>query len=219
MPGEFPFEGFGDALVVVLEGEDVGAKRRNRIEVVWRERLALENGEVDFDLVEPARMHREVHQHQIIPRTLQPSDSLLTAVDGTVVDYPEDPPGRPVRLATHDLSDKLIKGFDGGAIDDVSEEHGSVDVPCSVIGAGAVSSVLVLKPHWFAGSWRRGLMASLTNLKAGFFVGRENEVIVIQGLAIPDALIEVKNAACLGSEVRISGKNPAATTPGSNRIF
>ena len=53
--GELPFERPRDALEVALEVREPLGDRLQAREVVWRERLALDDREVDLDLVEPTR--------------------------------------------------------------------------------------------------------------------------------------------------------------------
>ena len=59
--GELPFEGRGDLLIVPLEGEDALGDFALGREVGGGECLALEDREVDLDLVHPARVRGQVH--------------------------------------------------------------------------------------------------------------------------------------------------------------
>ncbi len=63
-------EGLGDALVLVLEGHDPTLELGQVVEVVGGERLAREDREVDLDLVEPARVDRQVDEEQLRPGVL-----------------------------------------------------------------------------------------------------------------------------------------------------
>lgn len=45
----FPVKGLGGAVVVLLEGEDLGGEFVKALEVVGGEELALDDGEVDLD--------------------------------------------------------------------------------------------------------------------------------------------------------------------------
>jgi len=53
-PGEFPFEGGGDGLVVALEAQESGFNILERGEVVGNEGFTLNDRKIDLDLVEPA---------------------------------------------------------------------------------------------------------------------------------------------------------------------
>jgi hypothetical protein len=63
---------------VAFDGGEVG-------KIAWREKLALNNGEVDFDLVEPTSMDRRVDQDEIGPFGLQSSRGPLAAMGRAVV--------------------------------------------------------------------------------------------------------------------------------------
>src|SRR3990172_10554288 len=89
--GEAPVEGLGDAAPVALEGVEGARDLGEVLEVVGLEELALHDGEVDLDLVEPARMQRQVDEDEVPPAPLEPLDRALAAVRGAVVDDPEDP--------------------------------------------------------------------------------------------------------------------------------
>ena len=54
---EGPLEGSGGLFVALLEGEEAIFDFVERAEVVGGEDLSLDDREVDFDLVEPARMY------------------------------------------------------------------------------------------------------------------------------------------------------------------
>ena len=69
--------------------------------------LALHDGEVDLDLVEPGRVDREVDEHGAGPGLAHPLDRGRTGVGGAVVHDPEHPPCRGVGLLCHDLFDEL----------------------------------------------------------------------------------------------------------------
>src|SRR5450756_2601349 len=62
--GELPLERPGEVLVAVLEGEDPGSELLERGGVGRGEDLALEDAEVDLDLVEPARVDWQVDRDQ-----------------------------------------------------------------------------------------------------------------------------------------------------------
>jgi hypothetical protein len=49
---EFPLEGLGDGLVVLLEAKQTVLNISERGEVVWGQSFPLDDGEVDLDLVE-----------------------------------------------------------------------------------------------------------------------------------------------------------------------
>lgn len=58
---EFPLEWRSNVLIVLLEAEESILDFLKRVEVVGRERFAFNDGEIDFDLIEPACVDRSMH--------------------------------------------------------------------------------------------------------------------------------------------------------------
>ena len=85
-PGELPLEWLGQGLVADLEGEDPGGELVERGGSGRGEDLALEDAEVDLDLVEPAGVDRQMDEAQGGMLALEPLDRRLPPVRGTVVD-------------------------------------------------------------------------------------------------------------------------------------
>ena len=80
-------------------------------EVVGVQDLALHDREVDLDLVQPGGVDGQVDQREVLLSALQPVDQGLAAVRGAVVDHPQHPAGRGVRLGGHHLLDSLPNGW------------------------------------------------------------------------------------------------------------
>ena len=72
--GEGPLERPGDLAVVVAEGEQPLGERVERVEVVRGKRFALDDREVQLDLVEPGGVDRQVDQPGVRPGLLHPLD-------------------------------------------------------------------------------------------------------------------------------------------------
>ena len=62
---EFPLEWRSDVLIVLLEAKESVFDFLKRVEVVGCERLAFNDGEVDFDLIEPACVDRSMHGDEV----------------------------------------------------------------------------------------------------------------------------------------------------------
>src|SRR5262249_53893847 len=56
-------------------------------------------------------------------------------------------------------------------------------------------------------------------LNARLFIGGNNELIRFQSAALPVSGVQIENAARLGGEVWVAGKDPAAVIPGPNGVF
>ena len=111
-----------------------------------------------------------MNEDKLRPLTLEPVDGALTAMDGTVVDDPEDPVSGAIRGSCHHLGNQRIKGGDGGFVGHVSKEAGSMDIPRSLIGTGSMASILVLNAHRTPSAGRLGGMSPLTDLELCFLV-------------------------------------------------
>jgi len=114
--------------------------------------LSLDDGEVDFDLVEPTGVDGGVHQGGIGPLRADALYGLRTAVSRAVVHDPKGAVGRPVRLLGHDLSHEAVGGGDPALLLTATEEFGAMNVPGRQIGPGTFSEVLMLYAHGAAGS-------------------------------------------------------------------
>src|SRR5687767_5843562 len=104
--GEFPLERSGDSLVVLLETEESILDFLKRAEVVRRERLAFNDGEVDFYLVEPAGVDRSMHRDEIREGGFQAPNTWLAAMRRSVVHNPEHSSRVAIRRLGHDLGDE-----------------------------------------------------------------------------------------------------------------
>ena len=77
--GEFPFEGPRCGLPVILKIQEAFGDGVEIRKIIGCEDLALDNGEVDFDLVEPTRTSWGMHEGQAgiaIPEALNGSGAI-----------------------------------------------------------------------------------------------------------------------------------------------
>ncbi len=88
--GELSFERLGDPLVVSCEAEEPLFEGGEVGVVVGLQHLALDDREVDLDLVEPAGVDGQVDEDEVLVVALEAVDRALAAVGGAVVDDPED---------------------------------------------------------------------------------------------------------------------------------
>src|SRR5713101_354626 len=216
---EFPLEGLGDGLVVLLEPKQTVLDISERGEIVWGQSLALNDGEVDLDLVEPTRVNRAVDEHEIWESRLKASDGSLAAVRGAVVHDPEDVASIAVGRDGHDLRDEAVEGLDAGGFLATAEDLCSVYVERSHVGPGATASVLVLDPCSLSGARRQGRVFADASLDAGLLVGADHELVGFEVFALPLAGVEIEDAPGFGGEVRIAREDPGAVLPGPNGVF
>ena len=153
---------------VIEAGEFIGCKH-----------LALDNGEIDLDLVEPAGVDRGVNQHHGGPRLAQAVGCFEAAVRRTVVGNPENASRRAIGFDRPDLLHESVEGRDAGAVFAAAEELGPVDVPSGQVGAGPAALVFVFDASVAAGRcWQRGVKAD-AGLNAGFLVGRDDKFVIL----------------------------------------
>ena len=133
--GESPLKGSGGLLVVVLEGEQTLLEFGQGGEIIGSEDLALNDGEVDLDLIEPTGMDRGVDEHDRGPRGAQPVGGFFAAVGGTIVGNPKDAPRGALGFYRHDLFDEPVKGLDAGGVLAAAQAPGAMDIPGGTVRA------------------------------------------------------------------------------------
>lgn len=138
---------------------------------------------------------------------------------GAVVNNPKDPMGMAVGILIHDLLDQAVEGDNGAAGFATAVDLGLVDIPGGQIGPGSEASILMLDLEGRVGPGRQRGVATLAGLDGGFLIGGQDELIRAQGLTLPNALVEIQQAAGLGEKVRIAGKQPATMLPGPDGIL
>jgi len=79
----------------------------------------------------------------------------------------------------HDLLDETIKRIDAILGFAATEDSRVMDVQTRNRGPGATAGVFVLDPHGSIRPALVGCMFAATSLNAGFFVGRDDEFILL----------------------------------------
>ena len=125
---EFPLEGLSHGFIVGLKREQALFDGGQRGEVVGCKYLALDNGEVDLDLIEPAGMDGTVHGNQSWVFCLESGNAARPAMRGAIVHDPEDPASLVVRRLVHDLVDQSFERGDAGLEFAAAKHFGAVDI-------------------------------------------------------------------------------------------
>jgi hypothetical protein len=183
-----------------LTGEEIRTMPVVGIEIVRREDLSLDDGEVDLDLV--AGVDRRVHHDQIGPLAGEALLAALAAVGAAVVDHPEHSGGGAVGFPRHHLANQPAEGSDAGLALTAARRRGPDGRPRRPEST-----------HWAAGSWRGAAVSALAGLNAGLLVGTDDELVPLQWPPLPDAFVEVEDSARLVGEEWIPGEDPAAMGP------
>src|SRR5712691_796781 len=80
LSGERPLKWHGGLLIVILKAEQAVLDRGERGEVVGGQDLALDDREVDLDLIEPTGVDGRVDEHEVRPTGAEPSPRPLAPV-------------------------------------------------------------------------------------------------------------------------------------------
>lgn len=202
-----------------METENPFFERLKRCEVIWRERLSLENGKVDFDLVQPACMNWSMNDYEPGIAFSQASDARLATMRRTIVDYKVNAACLVVGGLAHHLCDKPLKGDDARLRFAATKEFRAMHVHRRQVRPGTTTLVLVFNLHDRARPTGQGEMNARSCLDTGFLIGRENKFVSFKRSTLPNAFIEVENTPGLDGKVRVARKDPAAMLPGTDRIF
>src|SRR3990172_880630 len=216
---ELPLERCSDLLVVFLETQESIFDLCERGEVIRGEHLALDDGEIDLDLVEPAGMHWSVDRDHVAESGVQTTDASTATVRRAVVHDPEDAASGLVGWLPHHVAHQFLEGFDAGGLFAAAEELHAVNVHGGQVRPRPATFVLVLNTHGAMWSGRQGRMNATACLNAGLLVGRDDEIVAPQRFALPTAGIEVENAPRLYGKVPVAWKDPAPMLPGAKGIF
>ena len=150
---------------------------------------------------------------------VEPLHTGNPAVGGTIIDDPEHAAGFGIGELVHHPIDQVVKGDNAALWLAVAEELGAMDIQGRQIGQGPTPLVLMFHLHRLARLGSLGGMDASAGLNAGLLIGRDHELILLQGLALPDPLVEVQQASGFERELRVARKNPTPMKPGADGVF
>ena len=145
--GVSPIEWFSGLFVVSLEFAQSPPELLEIAEVVWGQRLALQDGKVHFDLVEPTGVHRRMHHLSARPLPLESLHARLAAMNGCVVHDPEHALRGVVGRLSHHPGDQTVELLDPASGNAEAEHLGSVHVPSGDVGAIAFPHIFMFHSH------------------------------------------------------------------------
>src|SRR5438876_4346457 len=164
-------------------------------------------------------MKGAVDQHQAGIPLLQSCRSTGATMSRTVIHDPEDAPGFSVRGPRHDLVHQPIKRSNPVLGFAATENSGLMDIERGEVSPSSTALVLMLDPHRPTGLANPSRMFAATGLDAGLLVRRDHELIVLEGLAVPTALIQIQNAARFRGEIGVAREDPGSMLPGTDGVF
>lgn len=142
---ESPVEGRGHGFVVVLEAQQAIFDLSEAGEVVGSECLALDDGEVDLDLIKPTGVHRAVNEEEIAKSLFESAHARLSAVRRAVVHDRKDAASVAIRGLSHDLLDQAAEGLNAGGFLATPKDLRAVDIKGCQMGPSATAGILVLE--------------------------------------------------------------------------
>jgi len=216
---ELPLERTGDGFIVLLEAQEPLLELRQGAQVVWRQDLTLEDGEVDLDLIEPTGVHGRMNGNDAGPALAQALDAGIAAVRGAVVHDPKHALCRAIRLLAHDLMHEAAEGRDASLAFTTTKELGPVDIPGRQIRPGAAADIFMLDSHAASGCGCQCRVSPAAGLDAGLLVGGDHEVVFRQGLALPAALVQIQDSARLLLESGVAREDPTTMGPRADGIL
>jgi hypothetical protein len=111
---EGPLEWPCSPLIARLEGQQAPFKVGPGGRVAQCEEFALDDGKVDFDLVEPTGVDRRMDQNDMGPLGAEPVGRWLTAMGGTIVSDQEHATRRTIRCASMTHRDHAVGNTNAG---------------------------------------------------------------------------------------------------------
>lgn len=124
-------------------------------------------------------MNGSMHESELVVAVAQTLDSSDAPVSRAIIYDPEHTAGIIVGRSGHDLLDEAIKRIDAILGFAATEDSRVMDVQTRNIGPGPTAGVFVLDPHGSLRPAPVGCMFAAASLDAGFFVGRDDEFIIL----------------------------------------
>ena len=216
---KFPLKRLSNGGVMLLKAQKPFFEGLQGKEVVRGKNFALDNGEIDLDLVQPTRMDGSVDGDDSRIFALKPADAAGSPVSRSIVQNPEDSSGFFIGSLGHDLIDQAAKRSNPIFSFTATEELGPMHIQCCQISPSAAARVFMFHLHRDAGLRGEGSMPTAACLDAGFFVGGEDEFTVFQGMPQPHSLIQVEDTPRFFGEMGVSRENPAAMLPRADGVL
>lgn len=160
-----------------------------------------------------------MNKHQIgVPR-LQSFNRTGSAMGRTIVNNPKDTPRCGIGRLAHHFIDKATGGCDAGSAFAPPEHFSAMHVQGGNIGPGTAPDVFMLHFHGCTRLGRIGGVSTPTLLDAGFFIGRQNELVILKGMSLPNPFIEIQDSTGFFGTLRIARENPGTIAPRTNGIL
>jgi len=209
---ELPRERLGYFLIIVLEAQQPFGQGIFVGHVQGCQNLALDDGEIDLNLIQPTGMHGQRDRYGIGIHITQPRWKGTPMMGAASIHNPENSSGCLVRILGHNQVDELIESGNARVGSDASEDHAAEDVPGRMIGHSSLALVLEFDPLFVSRDcWQAG-MAARQDLDR-FLICREHIFIRSKPLTFPKPSVQVQDHAGPVHEVRVTREEPVAVAP------
>src|SRR5713101_3344785 len=145
-------------------------------EVTGCEYFPLDNGEINFNLIEPTGMDQGVYEEHVGPLRAEAVDRLLAAMGGTVVDDPENTTCRRVGFSAHDFCNQAIGRCKATFLFATAEHLDPMQIPRSQIGPCAFTEIFMFDSGGTAPRWSQRRLLAATGLNTAFFICGDDEL-------------------------------------------
>ena len=133
---KFPLKRLSNGGVMLLKAQKPFFEGLQGKEVVRGKNFALDNGEIDLDLVQPTRMDGSVDGDDSRIFALKPADAAGSPVSRSIVQNPEDSSGFFIGSLGHDLIDQAAKRSNPIFSFTATEELGPMHIQCELPSEG-----------------------------------------------------------------------------------
>ncbi len=137
----------------------------------------------------------------------------------TIVHNPKNAPCCDIGRLAHYVVNESIERSNATSTFASTEQFSAMHIESGNISPSATPGVFMFYFHRPSRLSRIGGMTTTARLDAGFLIGRQNKLILLEGVPFPNPLIEIQDSPGFLGKLRITGKNPGAIPPRTNGIL
>ena len=167
---ELPLKGRPDGFPTILKVEEPFSDSSEIRKVIGSKDLSLNDGKVDFDLIEPTGVNGAVHQNESGELVLETLHGGQSAMGGSVVHDPKHAARIVIGRPGHDLFHEAVEGSNSASSFAAAKDPGAVDIQCGQVSPRAAPFIFVFDFHDGSGLCGQCGVKTGAGLDAGFLV-------------------------------------------------
>lgn len=167
---ELPLKGRADGFPTILKVEEPFRNSSEIRKVIGSKDFSLNDGKVDFNLVEPTGVNGAVHQNESGVLLLETLHGSQAAMGGSIVHDPEHAARLVIGRPGHDLFNEAAEGSNSASGFAAAKDPGAVDIKCGQVSPRAAPFIFVFDFHDRSGLWGQSGVKTGAGLNAGFLV-------------------------------------------------